>query len=259
MLSRPSFLVLILTFLVSATAGVSRAQDIVDHQDAQLWLQLNSQIPVAKTWSLILEGQPRWDQNFSKYDQVVLRAGMLKRLTPRIQLSAAYAFVPRYTQIGTVYEHQAYQQAVFVLPRLGKWTPQVRLREDERYLSQWGEAAHRVRGQLRVSRPMPRAPGWTLVVHQELFVNWDSTPRGPSPGLDQHRLFTGVNHPLTRDLAIETGYLWQDLFRLGARPARHNHIAMVQFQFRPRGPGGRAPAPMPVPLPMSSGGSSSVE
>lgn len=213
--------------------GPVGAQAIVDQWDAQLWLQLNSQIPVAKTWSLILEGQPRWNENFTRYDQVVLRAGLLKRVTPGIQLSAAYAFVPRHTVIGTLYEHQAYEQALFALPRLGRWAPQLRIREDQRYLGQWGELSHRVREQLRVTHPIPGAPGWTLVLHQELFVNWDSTRLGPARGVDQHRLFTGIQHRLTKDLAIETGYLWQEVFRLGLRPARHNHIALLQLQFRP--------------------------
>ena len=239
---------LAIALVVCALATPAGAQAIVDQQDAQLWLQMNSQIPVADTWSLVLEGQPRWNQNFSHYDQVVLRAGVLKRVTPKILLGAAYAFVPRHTEIGTVYEHQAYQQAVFLMPSLGRWTPQVRVREDQRYLAQWGETAHRVRGQVRVTRPLPRMSGWTLVVHEEVFVNWDQTPRGPAPGLDQHRLFTGVNHQLTADLAIETGYMWQDLLRLGLRPARHNHIAMVQFQFRPRGLRGRDPVPPFVPM-----------
>lgn len=242
--------------LIACTAGRSAAQTVLDQWDAQLWLQWNSQIPVATSWSVLLEGQPRWNQNFTHYDQVVLRAGVLKRLTPTLQVSAAYAFVPRHTTLGTLYEHQAYEQVVFTLPRLGRWAPQVRVREDQRYLAQWGEVAHRMREQFRITRPLPGGPGWTLVLHQELFYNWDHTRLGPSPGIDQHRLFVGLQHPLTRDLGIEAGYMWQDVFQLGLRPERQNHIALVQFQYRPRRPGAPAPpvAPAPVlPAPSSLG------
>lgn len=229
--------------LLATMAAPVRAQStVLDNWDAQLWVQWNSQIPVSKTWNLLFEGQPRWNQNFNHFDQVVLRTGVAKRLTPKLQLGAAYAFVPRHTVIGTLYEHQAYQQLVVTLPRVGKWAPQVRVREDQRYLSQWGELSHRVREQIRVTRPMPGAASWTLVLHQELFYNWDQTPFGPSSGLDQHRLFVGVQHPITRDIAIETGYMWQDVFRLGFRPERQNHIAMLQFQYRPRRGGSAATA-----------------
>jgi hypothetical protein len=226
--------------------GPAQAQpSVLDQWDAQLWLQWNSQIPVSKTWNLLLEGQPRWNQNVNHFDQIVLRAGVARRVSPWLQLGAAYAFVPRHTVIGNLYEHQAYEQVVFTLPRVGKWAPQVRVREDQRYLSQWGELSHRVREQFRVTRPMPGAASWTLVLHQELFYNWDHTPLGPSPGIDQHRLFVGVQHPITRDIAIETGYMWQDVFRLGLRPERQNHIALFQFQYRPRR-GAAAPPAAPV-------------
>jgi hypothetical protein len=101
------------------------------------------------------------------------------------------------------------------------------------------------------THPIPRVPGWAMVVHQELFVNWSDTHLGPESGFDQHRLFAGVNHPLTSALAIEAGYLWQEVFRLGPRPERHNHIAMVQFQFRPHR-GGALPPITPTPLPPTS-------
>lgn len=221
--------------VLACMAGRAQAQaTVLDHWDAQLWLQWNSQLPLTNTWNLVLEGQPRWNQNVNHFDQVVLRAGLAKRLTPKVQVGAAYAFVPRHTALGNIFEHQAYQQVVFTLPRVGRWAPQVRVREDQRYLSQWGELAHRVREQVRVTRPLPGTASWTLVLHQELFYNWDHTQLGPSPGWDQHRLFVGVQHPVTRDLAIETGYMWQDVFRLGLRPERQNHIAMFQFQYRPR-------------------------
>ena len=222
------------------------AQAIVDQWDAQLWLQWNSQIPVAETWGLVLEAQPRWNENFSHYDQVTLRAGLFKRVTPKLQLSAAYAFVPRHTVIGTVVEHQAYQQASVALPRIGHWTAQARVREEERYLGQWGELSHRVRERFHFTHPVPHVRGWTIVLHQELIINWNDTHLGPAAGLDQHRLFTGVNHVLTSALAVEAGYMWQDVFRLGPRPERHNHIAMVQFQFRPRRSGGELPPVTPM-------------
>jgi hypothetical protein len=229
----------------------ARGQAIVDQWDAQLWLQWNSQIPVADTWGLILEAQPRWNENFTHYDQVVLRAGVLKRITPTVQVSAAYAFVPRHTIIGTLYEQQAYEQLLFVLPRLGKWASQARVREDQRYLGQWGELSHRVREQFKIAHPIAASPAWSLVLHQELFVNWNDTRLGPSAGLDQHRLFMGVNHPVTGAIAIEAGYMWQEVFRLGARPERHNHIAMLQFQFRPRR-GGASPPPAAPLTPVSA-------
>lgn len=245
----------VLATVLAMCPGSASGQAIVDQWDAQLWVQWNSQIPVADTWGLILEAQPRWNENFSHYDQVTLRAGLFKRVTPKLQVSAAYAFVPRHTVLGTLYEHQAYEQASFVLPRIGKWTAQARVREDQRYLGQWGELSHRMREQFRFTRPIPSVPSWAMVLHQELFINWSDTHLGPAAGFDQHRLFAGVNHPVTSAIAVEAGYMWQEVFRLGLRPERHNHIAMLQFQFRPR----RGSAPLPPAAPMTLTPSSRAE
>lgn len=230
----------------------SYAQDVVDDQDAQLWVQVNAQVPVTRTWAVVLEGQPRWSQNFTHYDQIVLRVGTTVRLTPVIQIGAAYALVPRRTVLGALVEHQSYQQVVVTLPRMGRWSPQFRLREDQRVLDQWGDAAHRVREQFRVTHPVPKAPAWTIVLHEESFYNLDRTVRGPSPGWDQFRFYSGVQRAVSRHLAIEVGYMWQEVFRLGTRPHRRNHNAMIQVQYRPRRsdtpgllPGPVAPAAAP--------------
>lgn len=226
-----ALLALVVGFLLTPP---SYAQDIVDEQDTQLWVQVNSQLPVTPRWAVVLEGQPRWNQNFTHYDQIVLRAGVNARVTPTLQVAAAYAVVPRRTVIGSVIEHQAYQQVVVTLPRLGKWSPQLRVREDQRFLDQWGDAAHRVREQLRITRVLPKWPSWTMVLHEEGFYNLDRTERGPAPGWDQLRLYTGLQHAVSRNLAIEVGYMWQEVFRLETRSHRRNHNAMIQFQYRPR-------------------------
>jgi hypothetical protein len=237
--------------LMLASASMAAGQDlpsIVDDQEAQLWIQFNGQAPIARTWSLLFEGQPRWNQDVTHFDQAVLRTGVIKRLTPSIQLSAAYALVPRNTVLGTLWEQQSYEQVLLTLPRLGKWVPQLRLREDQRYLSQWADTSHRLRESLRFVRPL-RTHEWTFVVYEEAFVNLDDTARGPSRGLDQLRLYSGLQHPITRDLAVEVGYMCQEMFHLGARPHRRNHNAVVQFQFRP-GTFDRphaAPAVIPIP------------
>lgn len=243
----------IVLLVLAALPPASWAQErpsVVDDQEAQLWVQFNGQAPLARTWAVLFESQPRWNQDVTHFDQVVLRAGLIKRLTPAIQVSAAYAFVPRHTALGTWWEQQSYEQLLLTLPRLGRWLPQLRLREDQRYLSQWADASHRLRESVRVSRPVPSAPSWTMVLYQEAFVNLDDTARGPSRGLDQLRLYGGLQHPLTRDLAVEVGYMCQEMFLLGARPHRRNHNAVVQFQFRPRSFERQSNVPRPTTIPM---------
>lgn len=230
----PLRLSLVMLVVCRCAALPAAAQEIVDDQDAQLWIQFNTQVALSKTWTLLFEGQPRWNQNFTHYDQIVLRTGVNRRLTPSLLVGAAYAVVPRRTIVGAVVEQQSYQQVVVTLPRVGKWSPQFRVREDQRFLSQWGDAAHRVREQFRVTRPLPRVPAWTLVLNEEAFYNLDRTARGPAPGWDQLRVYSGLQRALSRDLAVEVGYMWQEVFRLGVRPHRRNHNAMIQLQYRPR-------------------------
>ncbi len=227
---------------------------IVDDEDAQLWMQFNSQIPVTRTWTLVLEGQPRWNQNVTHFDQVVLRGGIGARLTSAVQVGAAYAFIPRRTIIGTVYEHQTYEQVQILLPRLAGWQPQLRFREDQRYLAEWGDTAHRAREQLRISRPLPARADWRLILYEEAFFNLNHTVRGPARGVDQFRLYSGLQRPLSGSLWVEVGYMFQDVRTLGDRPHRQSHNAMVQFQFRPRGQEAGGPGFMPVPMPAPAAG-----
>ncbi len=249
-------LAIVVGVIVGTPALGQDVPTIFDEQDAQLWIQFNSQVPVARTWTLVFEAQPRWNQNFTHFDQAVLRTGVVRRLSPAVQVGAAYAFIPRNTVIGLVYEQQSYQQVQFLLPRLGTWRPQVRVRQDQRYLAAWGDASHRTRQQVRVTRPLPRRPDVTLVFYEESFVNLDDTVRGPARGIDQFRMYSGLQRPITKDLSVELGYMWQEVFELGARPHRRNHNAMLQFQFRPRGLGGPAqtPTPRPMVVPAAGGG-----
>lgn len=237
--------------MASAWPAAVRAQEpplaitpFLDGQDAQLWMQFNTRVPVS-SWALIFEGQPRWNQNLTHFDQILVRAGVSRRVTRALELSAAYAFIPRHTVLGVFYEHQTYEQALVGLPRLGQWTPQLRLRQEQRRLAEWGDTSHRTRAQIRLARPLPRRTDWSVVLYEETLATLDDTRHGPSHGLDQVRFYSGLQHPVTKDLTVEVGYMWQEVLKLGLRPHMRVHNAMVQVQYRPRRAGARAPG---VPL-----------
>lgn len=214
--------------VLPARAGAQTPTQVPDTQDLQLWAQVVATVSLSENWRLHLEGQPRWADNMSEMDQVILRSAVGRRLTKRITLWAGHAYVPRTRGLGTQHENRAWEQLSATFPDVERWTPSLRVRLEQRFLDGWSDSSHRLRLMGRVVRPLDADKVWSLAAWNEVMFTLDDTDSGgPARGVDQNRVFGGIIRKLSDKAALETGYLWQTTDPPGDAPRRHAHVAFV--------------------------------
>lgn len=196
--------------LLALSIGASSAAAQSVH-DAQLWTQVVVTPHLAPDWMVHLEAQPRWSEDMSELNQVILRTALGRQVTDRISVWGGYAWIPRTLGPGTEHEHRIWEQLSATLPDAGKWTPSIRIRLEQRFLEQWGDSSHRLRMMGRLVRPIDAQRRWLLVGWNELMLTLDDTAPGPWQGVDQNRLFGGLARRFNPKVTLEGGYLWQTL------------------------------------------------
>jgi Protein of unknown function (DUF2490) len=211
--------------LVVAMASISPASAQTRH-DAQLWMQLIVTPEIAPDWLLHLEAQPRWSEDASELNHVILRGALGRRLGSGVSVWGGYAWIPRTLGPGTRYEHRIWQQVSATWRPLQRWGPSLRVRIEQRFQDGWADSSHRVRVMGRVVRPLDAAGTWNLAMSNEVMLTIDETAAGPHDGVDQNRLFGGVMRRLTPSVSLEGGYLWQTQ-RPPAQPRFHGHVALL--------------------------------
>ena len=208
------------------------AADPPPTQDAQAWLLLVAQFPIGKKWIAHAEVQPRWNDDISQKDQVILRGAIGRRLGPRVTAWAGYAYVPRWTADATLNEQRSWQQINVGLPTFERWTPSIRVRQEQRYLDAWGDTSHRFRALGRLVRPIG-ASKWAAAVWDEWFLTLDDTVGGPKQGFDQNRLYLTALRKLSPAVTFEGGYVWQHVPGTPTRATREGHTLFVWFNYAP--------------------------
>ena len=200
--------------------------------DAQLWLQGLALLPIGDAWTIHAEAQPRWNDDISQRDQLILRGAIGRRVSARITLWGGYAYNPRWVDDERLDEQRTWQQLSATFPNMGKWASSLRVRQEQRYLADWGDASHRLRVMGRFVRPIG-ASVWSLALWDEYLVTLDETSGGPNQGFDQNRVFAGVLRKLSEDVTFEGGYLWQLQPSTASRGTRHGHTAFLWLTYAP--------------------------
>ncbi len=217
------------TPLIHAQAAAAPTSAV---HDIQAWLLLLAQIRAGDDWLVTAEVQPRWNDDVSQRDQLILRGAVGRRLSPRATLWGGYAVIPRWSGSPRQVEQRTWEQLSATFPAVGKWTPSIRLRAEQRFLDQWGDASHRLRFLGRMVRPLGTTP-WSLALWDEYLVTLDDTPRGPASGFDQNRLYLTFLRKVTSDLSLEAGYLWQLQPSTPTRGTRHGHTIFTWITYAP--------------------------
>jgi hypothetical protein len=218
--------------VVSGWAVAAHAQSRPAAQDLQAWLLLLGQIPVGDQWLIHAEAQPRFNDDISQKDQLLLRGALGRRFGPRVTAWAGYAYVQKWNGAPSSHEQRTWQQVNAAFPKLGRWAPSMRLRQEQRYVEQWGDASHRFRALGRLVHPIGGSP-WSVAVWDEVFVTLDQTAGGPHQGLDQNRVyFTGLRK-IASAVTLEFGYMWQHVPATPSAAERHGHTLFTSFTYAP--------------------------
>ena len=197
---------LVFIFLVHSAQGNN---SVIPH-DFEVWTPFYFQnIPVEKNLKGYLEVQPRFSFDPAKTDILLIRPALYLNLQNGWSTWAGYAAVPNYYPTY-VLEQRGWQQLQNV-HLFGNITVINRFRFEQRYFNNLSGTGFRYRYQVRTLIPIDAQKKWSLAFYNEIFVNGNTVTGGPVAGLDQDRIFAGINHKLTPNVAIEAGYLYQTI------------------------------------------------
>jgi hypothetical protein len=189
------------------TAPFTRAEARPVDSEAQLWLPVFTQGPIAQPFLYYLEAQPRIGQDNAL---LLLRPALGLSLTRDFSVWLGQAWIPSWVYDGDPAlrggESRLYQQLLYT-PALGPLRLMVRARQEQRFLPATTEVAHRTRLLLRGAHPLGNAGPLSLILWDEAFFHLNSVDAGPRRGFDQNRAFLGVGWKLAPHTTIEAGYL----------------------------------------------------
>ena len=196
-----------------------------------------------KIWSaLFLQGDTgiehlRWTVEFhtrqreegSENDTFIFRPSLNYALSPKLSVGAGYAFVETYPDgADDVQEHRLFQQVTYTHHQPDSFTLTSRSRLEERWRNQDSDQGYRLRQLIRATLPLQPAPGFSLVLWDELFINLNETDWGARSGFDNNRAFMGLGYAFGQDYKLEIGYMNQYVRQNG--DDRSNHILSTTLQ-----------------------------
>ena len=217
-------------FLIGALICVLGPKNFAyaDKEDFQIWTPVYLTVSHTDRIQGWYEVQPRFGENASEVNQLLLRTAIGYKLDTRWSVWQGYAwtpaFVPEYTN-----ENRIYQQLLFLrkFPESDIFVSRTRL--EWRWIENVPGTAVRFRTLARGQWPFDEKKLWSLVAQDEIFVNFNSPPNGPAAGFDQNRLFFGLNRKVNNHLYFDGGYQWQTLnTREPGFIDDNNHILLLQ-------------------------------
>jgi hypothetical protein len=187
-------------------------------QDAGAWAQVvgegslkvvDPSLEKARIW---LEGQSRWDDNFSHWYQGMARAAVGYSLTDRATIWAGYTYLPT-QNVGKPYvgQQDVWPAFRYVLPTsIGTVTFRTMI-ESNFLPGNNNEVRVRPRQMLKFMHPLEFEPRLSVIAWDELFVILNSTRSGGQSGFNQNRAFAGLGWTFNKNFRVEGGYLNQYL------------------------------------------------
>lgn len=212
-------------FVVQAFAQNNRVNDYNNIN----WLQTFNTISIHEKWSLHLEYQWRRENGFKNWQQSLLRVGTNYKLNDAVTAHMGYGWIETFpygdypiASAGTFPEHRLYEQITFRQP-INKWTFTHRFRIEQRWLGKvknnteskreiesW-TFLNRFRYQFRSQYAFWKKNDQQFygVLADEIFI-----AAGKNLGtniFDQNRFFAMMGYRMTKNIALEFGYINQTL------------------------------------------------
>lgn len=218
--------VLIATVLALVAHGPAVA-DTVD--DWHTWSAAVATGPLGGSetpWRFWLEGQARFNDDTSRFNQAILRGALGRALTARATVWAGYAWIPS-NRPGTsqnVSEHRLWQQLTWsTASPLAGFSVSTRTRLEQRTVESASDTGWRFRQLVKLTHPLAGGERWYLSLWDEVFVHLNDTDWGADDGLDQNRAFVGLGARVSPAVRAEVGYMNQYVNRRGRADAS-NHV-----------------------------------
>ncbi|MDB5694478.1 MAG: hypothetical protein JWN21_21 [Sphingomonas bacterium] len=213
----PRRISLALTLLFAATPAIAQ------QQDEQIWLQVNTVVPLAERWRVTLEQVGRVSDRQGGLYQTEFGGIVGWRVADGVELGFGYRRVGFHNADTGANEHRLRQQ---VVATFGAVT--TRLRIDQRFHPGGGEIGFRVRPLVRYNHRVG-SKGVAVFASHESFWLPNSTRWGQRGGYERMRNIAGVALPLGKQVAAEVGYLNQYRFGRDGGRAQMDHALTLQL------------------------------
>jgi hypothetical protein len=215
-------------------------------EDFRLWTPVFLTVNLPARFIAYMEVNPRIGDDVTNIDQLLLRPAIGYKLTDNIAIFQGYAWIGNFNQPhkppqpSFIGENRIWQQVNYT-EKFGSVKFLARTRLEERFIDHAAGTAVRFRQMFKVTVPIPQAPDWAFVTFDEIFINLNSVgtfdefthgqTKGPGSGIDQNRLFVGINRTFTSWLNVDIGYQNQMLNQrqLPGNANLINHILMLNF------------------------------
>lgn len=193
-------------------------------EDGRFWFNMNAvgKLP-AEHWNWYAELQPRWRQEGSHLDQVLIRPAVFYTLNDKTSIWLGYLHVTTHpASKPTSEENRVWQQLLHNFDPVGSLTIQSRTRLEQRFIEDADDTGHKLRQMIRLTLPSSLSPKLHWVAYDEYFINLNDTDYGARRGFDQNRAFIGVNWAFDPSRRLEVGYLNQ--YVKGNQTDVSNHV-----------------------------------
>ena len=192
-------------------------------QDEQLWLQVNTNVPLADGVRITLEQIARFSDRQDGLYQTEFGGILGVRVAKGIELGFGYRKVGAHNGNTGANEDRLRQHVVWTA---GPFT--TRLRVDERFNPRGSAVGFRVRPLVRYNHRLGDR-GLALFVSHESFILPNSTSWGQRSGYERMRNLAGVTVPFSSAVVADIGYLNQYRFARGGGRAQMDHALSVQL------------------------------
>ncbi len=203
--------------------------------DFQTWVPININVKLTSQLRGFLELQPRIDNDTSNLTSIIVRPAIGWAINKQATLWVGYLMqADSITPDSDTYriENRAFQGFSWKDTANDKqfiW--EFRNRLEERFLPRNSDPSIRWRTRLRVEQLIPGGSPWSIIASEEIFVNINNNSNNAQlqAGVQQNRLYLGVGYRFTPEVQVETGYLYQHVFRNPPSPDQDNNIWMTNL------------------------------
>lgn len=212
---------------LSATPSAAHAQE----QNAEMWVSATVSGPISGPLLGSVEATLRIDDANTSQPTRVIRPMLGYKLSKPVSLWIGYTRIEQFpTGRPRATENRLFQQVSWNMGEMGLIGLSSRTRLEQRYFSNGGGSAWRLREQLKATIPLHRTHV-SIIVTTEPFVTLQTSVPAANTGLEQWRNSLGVSVALSKSVAIEVGYLNRYIVRHNA-PDKVDHVMPLALSYR---------------------------
>lgn len=242
------FLLLILQAVLPQSATAQQPQHLYAN-NSNVWISYTGSHKISSKWGLHLEAQERRSDWIKDNQQLLLRAGINYYLNPQTTLTAGYCYVKTYPYgdfpAKTTFPENRFWEQLQLKNQIGKIEWISRFRLENRLVNtpvvtdtttkkyEPGDAVFTNRFRLlnRFSIPFKgntiTDKNFYATAFDELFVNFGKNVAANF--FDQNRVFVGIGYKVPKFGRIETGYMYQNIFKPDGIKIENNSTIVLAF------------------------------